>query len=229
MSLLGKTVLVIDDDDSFRDYVTKILNAQGITTKEAKDLLETESVLSTFTPDVIILDLNLGDGSLGHRFLEDRQKNPARQKIPVIVCSADSTSEIVKKCILSGADDYLVKPIKQTWLLQRLHKHILQKKLLSRRFPTETAPLLSLEFEAQLVGIGEGHAVLRSQAKFQKDAKGEIAAKLFTENDILVKTVRMDNESRAGVNGLYDTYCTLIGITEKEAGKIRKIKAGWRT
>ena len=137
MSLAGKRVLQIDDDPSFRLVVRKILEAQGMLYEEAPDLTSARQALAALAPDIIILDLNLEAGEKGQTFLLERRENSAWKKIPVLVCSADAQAEVVRECVLHGADDFLLKPIKQSWLIQRLNKHLLQQKMAVKRGRTD--------------------------------------------------------------------------------------------
>lgn len=227
MSLASKRVLLIDDDSSFRLVVRKILEAQGMEFHEAPDLTSARQMLVTLVPDIIILDLNLEAGERGQTFLLERQDNTAWKKIPVVVCSADAQAEVVRECVLHGADDFLLKPIKQSWLIQRLHKHLLQQKMAVKRFGAAEAPALTLEWSAQIVGLGETRCVIRSQAKFLREARAEIASELFNENEIFAKHLRCDTDGRSTASGVYDNTFTILGVTEKEASKIRQLKTSW--
>lgn len=227
MSLATKRILQIDDDPSFRILVRKILEAQGMEYHEASDLTSARQKLATLVPDIIILDLNLEAGEKGQLFLRERQDNPIWKKIPVLVCSSDAQAEVVRECVLHGADDFLLKPIKQSWLLQRLHKHLLQQKMAVKRYSASQAPTLKMEWGAQLVGLGETRCVVRSQAKFLKEARTEISSELFDENQIFSKDLRCDGDGRATTSGVYDNTFTILGVTEKEATKIRQLKTSW--
>lgn len=229
MSLQRKHALLIDDDEHFRLLVRKILEAQGILVAEAHSVEAAQEFLGRTRPDVILLDLNLSGGADGRQFLEHRQTVPALAQVPVIVVSAENQADIVRECVLYGANDYLLKPIKQSWLLQRIRKHLLHQALAAKKFAAAEAPEAQLEVAAQIVGLGEGHCVLRTQAKFLKDARGQLASELFVKEGIQTRELRANEDSRAGLQGLYDTTCTLLGITEREANTIRKLKSSWRS
>ncbi len=61
-------------------------------------------------PDVILLDLNLADIS-GDEILRQLRDDPRTAPIPVIMVSADATFEQIEKLRVTGATDYLTKPI----------------------------------------------------------------------------------------------------------------------
>lgn len=229
MSLQRKHALLIDDDESFRLLVRRILEAQGLLVDEAASIEAGLEFLARTKPDVILLDLNLEGAANGRQFLEQRLAQPALAKIPVIVVSAETQADIIRECVLYGANDYLLKPIKQSWLLQRIRKHVMHQTLATKKFSAADAPEAQLEMAAQIVGLGEGHCVLRTQAKFLKDARGQLQSELFEKEGIQTRELRTNEESRAGLQGLYDTTSTLLGITEKEASVIRKLKASWRS
>lgn len=228
MSLAGKVVLTIDDDEAFRLLVRKILEAQGMRVREAASLELARAQLTQELPDIILLDLNLNSGQRGGDFLAERKSSAAWARIPVVVCSAENEADAIRRCISAGADDYLLKPIKQTWLIQRMLKHTLKHTALLKTFRPEEAPALELVIDAQLVGLGEGHGIFRSQAKFAAQARAQFEVPLLQELAITARELRVDEDSRGLMQGLYDTRGTLLGITEREAASIRKAKTNWR-
>jgi len=60
-------------------------------------------------PALVLLDLNLGDGS-GHDLLTFIKREPALAAIPVVVLSTSSYPKDVERALSEGASDYLVKP-----------------------------------------------------------------------------------------------------------------------
>lgn len=60
-------------------------------------------------PDLVLLDLNLGDGS-GHDLLECVRAQPALARIPVVILSTSAYAKDMERAVAAGADDYIVKP-----------------------------------------------------------------------------------------------------------------------
>jgi two-component system KDP operon response regulator KdpE len=112
----GARVLVVDDEASIRRFLRVSLVAHGYEVVEAASLAEGLSLATLRRPDLILLDLGLGDGD-GGELLETVR---AWSSVPVIVLSVrDSEDEKVRLLDL-GADDYVTKPFLVGELLARL-------------------------------------------------------------------------------------------------------------
>ena len=112
-------VLVVDDDDLFRDLVTTILVRAGYravgaaTGEEALDVAERERA------EVVVLDIRL-PGISGH---EVCQKLRAGDEGPPVLFVSGERMEAYDRVagLLVGGDDYLVKPFAPDELLARVH------------------------------------------------------------------------------------------------------------
>jgi DNA-binding response OmpR family regulator len=58
----GKSVLCVDDDDSIRPLLARILHNAGFVVIEAASCAAAQLAISKHTPDLVILDVDLGDG-----------------------------------------------------------------------------------------------------------------------------------------------------------------------
>ncbi|NNN21798.1 MAG: response regulator [Acidimicrobiales bacterium] len=106
------TILVIDDNE-----VNLELFKQFLTNAGYKDLhfytdgRQALDQLSAIAPDLIILDLHMPHMD-GLEFLERLGESVASDDhIPVMVVTADATSEAKTRALTKGANDYLIKPL----------------------------------------------------------------------------------------------------------------------
>jgi len=103
-----KKVLVVDDDIGIRDIIKLILDDEGYEVNELDNGHQVESAIASWMPDVILLDVMLGDidGRDICRHLKS-EKNTA--SIPIIIISATHSHYTLpqKNC---DANDYLEKP-----------------------------------------------------------------------------------------------------------------------
>ncbi|WP_028772182.1 response regulator transcription factor [Shewanella waksmanii] len=107
-------ILLVDDDQVFRDLLCQALEQQGHGVTCAADGIEALTCLKHFQPDVILLDIMMpkmdGFGLL----------NSCDKSTPVIVISAiDNEEERIKGYEL-GADDFVTKPFSIKELLVRM-------------------------------------------------------------------------------------------------------------
>ena len=115
------TILVIEDDPSFRDLLALHLHAAGHTVRTASD---PEIGLRSFlkeAPDIILLDLDLPYLS-GFEVLWALRSDEASKKIPVIVITGRADDETYDRCRKMGVDGFCAKPLKSEELLGAIVK-----------------------------------------------------------------------------------------------------------
>lgn len=128
MTGLQGRVLVVDDLDSNREALARILQKEGLTTDEAADGIEALEKVKKGGFDTILLDVMMpGLDGLGTLAILKQEKDLA--DIPVIMLSALNESKAVLDCISLGADDFLQKPIDRALLRARLSSCLRRKHL----------------------------------------------------------------------------------------------------
>ncbi len=115
------TILVIDDDPSFRDLLQLHLLSAGHTVHTAEDPEEGIRTLLEYSADLILLDLDLPYLS-GFDVLEALRTDPASQKIPVIVLTGRGDEDTYTRCHKIGIDGFLTKPLKKEQLIKAVGK-----------------------------------------------------------------------------------------------------------
>ena len=108
-----KTILIIDDDMHIGNMLTEVLEREGYGVLRAYSGTEALMLLSTKTPDLILLDLML-PGLSGEEVL------PKIKNSPVIVVSAKIDVDNKVELLLGGAVDYVTKPFHTKELLARI-------------------------------------------------------------------------------------------------------------
>ena len=105
----GDYILVVDDEPMFRTMVVRSLRALGYTVLEADRAEEALETACGHAPALVVSDVFMG-GMTGIELLAGLRANPAAGDIPVILMTGDPTEAGVRRCMESGADDYLIKP-----------------------------------------------------------------------------------------------------------------------
>ena len=126
----GRTVVVVDDDESVRTVVGWQLEADGHRVVHACDGASALALISSLHPDVVVLDLSM-PGIGGLDVLRQVRSGPAPDaSVPIIVLSGrDGESDRIIGLDF-GADDYLVKPFSPGELAARV------RSVLRRASPT---------------------------------------------------------------------------------------------
>jgi DNA-binding NtrC family response regulator len=102
-------VLLVDDEDSFRDITAEELSHIGYAVDTCRTLSEARRFLTKKTFDVVLLDLRLPDGNGLDLLAELHVSHPA---LPVIFLTAFGTVEGAIRAMKQGAFDFLMKPCK---------------------------------------------------------------------------------------------------------------------
>jgi len=110
MEEITKTILVIDDSSTNILLIEAILNERGYNIKTAFSVKEAYGIMNKVMPDLILLDLLMPKVN-GFEFLEEVKKNDATKNIPVIVISAATEIENIKRASELGAKEFVTKPV----------------------------------------------------------------------------------------------------------------------
>ena len=118
-------VLIIEDEPDIRKTIDYNLSKESFQVVQAGSIAEGEKSISDNSPDVIILDLMLPDGS-GLTLCRDIKSDDKTKHIPIILLTAkaDEVDRVIGFEL--GADDYVTKPFSVRELIWRV-KAILKR------------------------------------------------------------------------------------------------------
>ncbi len=109
-------VLIIEDVKEMSDLVAMYLGKEGMSVKQAESAEDALALLETYSPDIVILDLNL-PGMDGFEFLHQFRKT---NNVPVIIVSARDADEDIITGLGYGADEFVTKPFSPRVLTARV-------------------------------------------------------------------------------------------------------------
>lgn len=118
---MSKKVLVVDDSKTVRSALRKILESLGFLVAEAENGDDAYKICSVSMPDGIILDWNMPVMD-GIEFLKKLRSSPGGKAPRVIFCSTENDLNSMKKAILAGAQDYIIKPFDEKVMKTKLLK-----------------------------------------------------------------------------------------------------------
>ncbi len=132
------TVLVIDDNNDVRHYVTSLLSPQ-YTVIRAQDGTEGLQKAIKEVPDIIICDVMM-PGISGLEVCSQLKKETATSHIPVILLTARSMEDQQVEGYNCGADAYITKPFKGKVLIARV-KNLLDSRRQLKALYTSDEPV----------------------------------------------------------------------------------------
>ena len=118
-----QTILVIDDDPTIRDLMTRHLEKNNFSVLQALDGAQGIKMAREYKPDAITLDILMPDLD-GWSVLRTLKADDQVAHIPVIMASIIDEK---KKGFSLGAADYLSKPVERTRLIKSIEKLIGEK------------------------------------------------------------------------------------------------------
>src|SRR5688572_18856837 len=107
------TVLIVDDNISFRSQAARLCEKEGFTAVTAGNVSELSQVLATATPDLVLIDIELPQIP-GHRL---GALIRARRNVPIVLVSALSEDRVRRLFEASDANGWICKPLTRDKLM----------------------------------------------------------------------------------------------------------------
>ncbi len=130
-AVLKGTLLVVDDDVSNRDMLSRRLTRMGHRVETAASGAEALQKLRGGKFDAVLLDLVM-PGLDGYQVLTRIKSDAALAETRVIMLSALDQEQGVARCIEAGADEFLAKPFNSVFLRARLAACLERKSMRDR-------------------------------------------------------------------------------------------------
>lgn len=113
-------VLFVEDDPMNRRVVKDMLKVVGAQMEEAEDAETGLRMIGEQDFNMILMDLRMPgmDGLTAIRHI--RERTDAKANLPVIVVTADTATDLRSRCMASGADEVLSKPVAMGQLLNAM-------------------------------------------------------------------------------------------------------------
>jgi len=122
--LKARVVLLVEDDPVVRKMVRSILSRHQVEIIEIDDGIQAYNLLKTMLPTrMVLMDIGLPNMN-GIQLVEDIRAKPDWKKTPVVMLTASSDVEDVKKCLGAGANDYITKPFNISGFVNRISRYL---------------------------------------------------------------------------------------------------------
>jgi len=114
-------ILIVDDDRSWTESVTRVLREAGFNVRSAHDGEQAIDLLEAGQPAMLILDVHL-PGINGIEVL--RQFRERDSQTPVLMVSAEDQASTQDRAMTAGACGFLRKPISTSLLLRAVRRYL---------------------------------------------------------------------------------------------------------
>ncbi len=119
-ALCGLRVLLVEDSLANQLVATAMLEKAGVEVTVAKDGGEGVALALELAPDLVLMDLRMPevDGITATRRIRELDAPVAR--VPIVALTANAERSEIQRCLESGMNDYLTKPIDSDQLLKKV-------------------------------------------------------------------------------------------------------------
>jgi two-component system, sensor histidine kinase and response regulator len=193
-------ILVVEDSFVNQQVAVSMLRKAGYEPEVAANGLEALSVLENNAFDLVFMDCQMPelDGFEATRLIRNGQAGEVNRALPIVAMTANAMIGDRERCINSGMDDYIAKPVRKQDFLRMLEKY-LQHRL----------PLLGPDAVLGEVASGDpGEGELFDE----KDMLLRLDQDTFIAREIIAQFIKDAPEQIAGLH---------MALLDRDAGQIR--------
>jgi diguanylate cyclase (GGDEF)-like protein/PAS domain S-box-containing protein len=139
-----RRLLVVDDDDSNRDALSRRLEQKGFDVLRAAGGDEALACIAHSAVDLILLDVDMPAMS-GHEVLSRIRSTRSQTELPVIMVTGRTRGDDIVEAFRLGANDYVTKPIDFPVALARICTHVSHKSAVERLRISEERYALAMQ------------------------------------------------------------------------------------
>jgi diguanylate cyclase len=184
MNVFQFSILVVDDEPDNFDVIETLLSGQNYRLHYAANGQEAIASLVTFNPDLILLDVMMPgmDGIEVCRYIKSM---PQWEAVPIIMVTALNTKQDLAQCLITGADDFISKPVNRLELTARVRSmlRIRQQYQQLSSFNTQleitvqqrTAQLQTMIFQDALTQLPSRAFLLQQLTEILQSGKSSLA------------------------------------------------------
>lgn len=198
---MDDSILIVDDSPYIVDGLVALLKRKGFKPVAAHGGDEAISLLTTYKPDLILLDIMM-EPMDGWETLEKIKANPETQNLPVLMFSAKKISHEEALEHSLNIEDFISKPVNPAQLLDSI------KRIFERRSSVKLEAVIAKDAGLDVKTIGEYSAlrksidVDRNLLTVLKNSSGLNIPGCVVPEDVLKAINRLDQKIRNDENRL---------------------------
>lgn len=130
-------VLIIDDDEALAEYHANILRSADLEVATLSRPLKVLEMMADFQPELLLLDLHMPECS-GIELASLLRQHRSYENIPIVFLSAEEGVKKHFEARLVGADDFLVKPIDEQFLIAAVVNRVQRARSVEQRMSSDS-------------------------------------------------------------------------------------------
>ena len=207
-SLAGYKVLVVEDNIINQQVVTEFLSLSGILVSVANNGKEALELLAQNDFSAVLMDMHMPVMD-GFETTQQLRLQPRFKNLPIFALSAGVTTEEQARCLASGINEFISKPITPEQLLTVLTRWIKPVAIPAQRVNVAATALYDdlalFDFKNILALIGNNQALLIDILQTFKDSfhsfPAELNALLLTKDRLAIQAIVHTLKGTAGNMG----------------------------
>jgi PAS domain S-box-containing protein len=189
-------ILVVDDAEHNRRFLSELLSSVGFEVREAANGLEAVQVFEQWRPRLILMDMRMPvlDGYEASRRI---RRSSGGKETKIVAVTASVVEESRQKMFAAGVDDYLAKPVVAEDLFEKIRQHLgveyRYEAKIAGAAPAEAGIAARLTREA-LVGLPPNLVAQMREATINAD--------LFRLEELIEQVATLDPQLAEGLKTL---------------------------
>ena len=211
-----KKILLIEDDKNLNEDLELLLSLSGYEVVSTSDGKRGVEIAIKENPNLIICDINMPELD-GYGVLHIISNHPKTSGIPFIFLTGNVAFEQQRKGMNLGADDYLIKPVNGTDLLNAISVRLAKNELMKTKFHQYNEDEIlgnkvhHTKNQANL--ISEKHEVQTFKKKHLLYSVGQRPSTLYFVKSGKIKEFLINEEGKELITGIY-TVGDFFGYNE---------------
>jgi CheY-like chemotaxis protein len=117
-------VLIVEDNPINRDVLGRRLERRGYSVRFSEDGPTGVAAAASLKPDIILMDIGLGEGMDGWEATRRIKSDPGTAGIPIIALTASAFESDRRKSLAAGCCDFDTKPVDMVRLLSKIENSL---------------------------------------------------------------------------------------------------------